>query len=155
MAWRLLTVGRPKDPAVSRMMEEYRKRLSSWCPLTWESVSEIGYRPGHETETMEREGKLIETRLAPSDFVIPLDIEGSLVDSLQLSNRFSRYYDQALPVVFVVGGSLGLSAAVRGRANWSWSLSPLTLPHALAALLVCEQIYRAFSIRNHHPYHKA
>jgi 23S rRNA (pseudouridine1915-N3)-methyltransferase len=155
MAWRLLTVGRPKDPAVGRMIDEYRKRLSSWAPLAWETVSEIGYRPGHESETVEREGKLLESRLVASDFVIPLDIDGSLVNSLQLSLRLSQYYDQGLPVVFVVGGSLGLSESVKTRAGWRWSLSPLTLPHALAALIAAEQIYRAFSIRNHHPYHKA
>ncbi|MCY0907708.1 MAG: 23S rRNA (pseudouridine(1915)-N(3))-methyltransferase RlmH [Sulfobacillus thermotolerans] len=152
--WRMLTVGRPKDKRVTQLIDDYRQRLTPWMPVQWDSVTEIGYRSGQELETLEREGRLLLDKILPSDWVIILDIMGQSLNSVDLSAKMAQYYDQSLPVVFVVGGSLGLSARIKDRANWRWSLSPLTLPHALAQLLVMEQIYRAFSIIHHHPYHK-
>lgn len=153
--WRLLTVGRPKDRAISQMIDEYRMRLGSWQPLDWVVAPEIGYKSGQESETLEREAKAISKHLDPTDFVILLDIEGQQVTSELLSRQLARYQEQSLAVVFVIGGSLGVASRILERANWRWSLSSLTLPHALAQLITVEQIYRAFSIIHHHPYHKA
>ncbi len=152
--WRMLTVGRPKDQRVSELIDEYRKRVGPWMAVDWETVPEIGYKAGQEHETLERESKSLAGKLAPSDFVVILDIQGQSMDSVALSRQLAGYCERSLPVVFVVGASLGLGPGIRERANWRWSLSPLTLPHALAQLFTIEQIYRAFSIMHHHPYHK-
>lgn len=153
--WRLLTVGRPKNRAIIHLIDEYRERLNPWQPVDWEVTPEIGYKAGQEIETLEREARAIEKRLNPQDFVVLLDIGGQAVASKDLSRLLARYQEQGLTVVFLVGGSLGVAERVRVRANWRWSLSPLTLPHALAQLITIEQIYRAWSIIHHHPYHKA
>ncbi|MCL5012761.1 MAG: 23S rRNA (pseudouridine(1915)-N(3))-methyltransferase RlmH [Firmicutes bacterium] len=153
--WRFLTVGRPKDPALVRMIDEYRLRLEPWQPLDWEVTAEIGYKPGQTNEVLEREARAIIRRIEPPNLVILLDIGGQQVTSEDLSRRISRYQEQGSSVVFLVGGSLGVSERIRDRADWRWSLSPLTLPHSLAQLVAVEQIYRACSIIHHHPYHKA
>ena len=153
--WRLVTVGRPKDSAIVHAIDEYRRRLEPWQPLDWEVTAEIGYRPGQENEVLEREARTLFKHIASPDFVILLDIAGEQLTSWDFSRRMQRYQEQGARLSFVTGGSLGVAQRVRERADWRWSLSVLTLPHALAQLVAVEQIYRAFSILHHHPYHKA
>lgn len=153
--WRFLTVGRPKDPAMIHMIDEYLVRLQPWQPLEWEAIAEVGYRPGQENEVLEREARSLLKRVEPRNLVVLLDIAGQQLPSLDFSRRIRRYQEEGAWLTFVIGGSLGVSERVRKRADWRWSLSALTLPHALAQLVAMEQIYRALSIIHHHPYHKA
>jgi len=83
-----------------------------------------------------------------------LDQRGALLTSSQLAERIGRLRDGSLSLTLVIGGDEGLSPRVREQARFVWSLSPLTLPHRLARVVVLEQVYRAFEILRGGPYHK-
>ncbi len=150
----MVTVGKPKDKTVVSLIEDYRTRLSMWSSLVWDMVPEVAYRASQETYARRTESDALMSKISPKEFVVLLDIDGEMVDSKELSRRIVRWRDQGQNLVFVIGGSLGVEDAVVQRASWRWSLSRLTLPHALAQLVTVEQLYRALAIAHHHPYHK-
>lgn len=151
---RMVTVGRPKDKALGSLIQEYQTRLTVWSPLVWDVVPEVSYRSSQETYARRTESDALLSKISSKEFVVLLDIGGEMVDSMQLSGLITRWQDQGRNLVFVIGGSLGVEDTVVQRAGWRWSLSQLTLPHALAQLVVVEQLYRALAITHHHPYHK-
>lgn len=151
---RMLTVGRPKDKSLVSLIQDYQTRLAVWAPLTWDIVPEVPYRANQETYARRTESDGLLAKISPKEFVVLLDIDGDMVDSVELSRRIVGWRDQAQNLVFVIGGSLGVEEVVIRRAGWRWSLSRLTLPHALAQLVTVEQLYRALAIFHHHPYHK-
>jgi len=152
---RLITVGRPRDPRLAGLVEEYLKRMQPSVGLHWIVVPEEPFRKGGESHAREREQQRLLDRISAQDYVVLLDVVGDMVDSQELAKRLDHWRTSAKPWALVVGGSLGVGERVRARAQWRWSLSPLTLPHALAHLLVVEQIYRASTILAGHPYHKS
>ena len=94
-------------------------------------------------------------RIPPDAYVITLEIEGDMVDSVAFSKRLEKLAIAGQShLCFVIGGSLGLSEAVRRRAQWALSFSKMTFPHQLMRVIVLEQIYRAFRIQMKEPYHK-
>lgn len=151
---RMLTVGRPKDKSLVSLIQDYQTRLAVWAPLTWDIVPEVPYRANQETYARRTESDGLLAKISSKEFVVLLDIDGDMVDSVELSRRIVGWRDQAQNLVFVIGGSLGVEEVVIRRAGWRWSLSRLTLPHALAQLVTVEQLYRALAIFHHHPYHK-
>ena len=102
----------------------------------------------------EDEGAAILKKLG-DEFVILLDERGRALSSEQLASRLEDWQHGGRNLCFVIGGPDGVSAAVRERADFSWSLSALTLPHGLARILCVEQLYRAWSLTAGHPYHRA
>ena len=87
--------------------------------------------------------------------VILLDLAGKTYSSEQLASQMERIMTyESSTITFVIGGSLGLSQKVIQRANMRFKISDCTFPHQLCRLIICEQIYRAFTIMNHLPYHK-
>ncbi len=151
---RLLTVGKPRDVRMTGIADEYLKRLRAGMPVVWDTVSEEPFKKGDETRALGKEATRLLERMAPDDFVVILDVQGQSIDSETLAARLNEWRTAGKNIVFVVGGSLGLDEAVRVRAQWRWSLSPLTFPHGLAHVLVSEQLYRAWTILQGHPYHK-
>ncbi|MCY0878181.1 MAG: 23S rRNA (pseudouridine(1915)-N(3))-methyltransferase RlmH [Firmicutes bacterium] len=152
-AMRLLTVGKPRSGHLLALAAEYQKRLGPVMPVAWDAV---GQEPpkGAVEDTLEKEGQRLLARIGANDWAVVLDVAGDLISSLELAERLDAWRQHGRAVTLIVGGPLGLSAAVRQRANWRWSLSPLTFPHDLVPVLVLEQLYRAWSILQHHPYHK-
>ncbi len=152
----LLTVGTPSDPAIAKAVREYVRRLKPpFGELTWTTVSEVGYRRSAADVARRQEGERILAKIPPRAFVVLLDVLGRQWSTEELLVEVRHWRESGRPVVFVVGGSLGVDAAVKNRADARWSLSRLTFPHALAQLLVAEQLYRLATIEAHHPYHKA
>jgi 23S rRNA (pseudouridine1915-N3)-methyltransferase len=139
----LLTVGRPRDPAVQRQVEAYRRRTPPPYAWVWEPVPEG-----------RRQADVLSARLRPGDQVVALDPAGQLLDSPGFAARLEGWIGAGRRTVFVIGGAEGLPEGILARADWRWSLSPLTFPHELACLLAAEQLYRAWAIRSGHPYHK-
>jgi 23S rRNA (pseudouridine1915-N3)-methyltransferase len=150
---RLLTVGRPAASWWAQAVEDYRRRLPGAWALDWETVRE-GSGPDAEA-ARRREGERLLGRLRPRDWVVALDPGGEAVTSEELARRIVRQLEAGRAPVFVIGGRWGLADAVRRRADWVWSLSPLTFAHELAAAVVAEQLYRAWAIAHGHPYHGA
>ncbi len=102
----------------------------------------------------DAEGQRILKQLPDPAHVVALEIEGSPWSSAELSARLAHWQQAGRDVYLLIGGPDGLAPACLGRANERWSLSPLTLPHALVQVLLAEALYRAWSIGAGHPYHR-
>jgi len=103
---------------------------------------------------MEAEGELILAKLVATEQVVLLDERGKPLSSQELADKLSEWQADGRDLCFVIGGPDGVSDAVRQRADSLWSLSKLTLPHGMARALLSEQLYRAWSLQNGHPYHR-
>ncbi len=91
----------------------------------------------------------------PGDQVIALEVGGKQLSSEGLATEMDGWFGQGGDVILMIGGPDGLASECRRRANMEWSLSTLTLPHGLVRVVVAEQLYRAYSILQNHPYHRA
>ena len=138
--------------------DEYARRMPREAAL---SLIEIKAEPRGEgagravTRATEAEAKRIAAALPKSAFKVALDERGSSLTTLELADRLAAWKMEGRDVAFVIGGADGLAAAFKRDADLLWSLSPLTLPHALARVVLSEQLYRAHSILSNHPYHRA
>lgn len=102
----------------------------------------------------EKESQDILKQIKPSDFVVLLDVQGEFMDSLEYSKYLEKLENEAKDIVFVIGGSYGVSDSVKQRANKLLSFSKMTFPHELFRLMFFEQLYRAYSLKNNKNYHK-
>jgi 23S rRNA (pseudouridine1915-N3)-methyltransferase len=156
MKCRLIAVGTRLPDWVNSGFLEYQRRLRA--PLALELV-EIAISPCKAGENpqpaMAREGEKMLAALGPKDHVVALEISGASMSTSELSVWLNAKLRQAKPIALLIGGPNGLSPACLERADERWSLSALTLPHALVRILVAEQLYRAMSIAAGHPYHRA
>lgn len=155
----LVTVGKIKEKFYADAILEYSKRLSRYCKLEIVSVADEK-TPDSASETVERqikdkEGERILSSIKEGAYVVALAIEGEMLDSLKLSEKISALGVGGIShMVFVIGGSLGLSQAVLKRADYKLSFSRMTFPHQLMRVILLEQIYRSYRIINGEPYHK-
>ena len=155
----LLCVGKLKEAYWRDACAEYEKRLGAFCRFRLVEVAEerLPDNPSGAqiAATVEAEGKRLLEQLPRDCAVIPLCIEGKELDSPALSARLQKLaVDGVSHVAFVIGGSWGLSEAVKQRAALRLSMSPMTFPHQLARVMVLEQVYRAFQISLGTRYHK-
>lgn len=155
----VLAVGKLKEAYWRDACGEYAKRLKGFCRFAIEEIPE--YRlpdspsPAQIQIGLEKEGQAILARIPAGAFVAALCIEGRGMGSQELSSRIQRASIEGKSgIVFVIGGSFGLWDKVKEQAELRLSMSPMTFPHQLARVMVCEQIYRAFSIAAHTKYHK-
>ena len=136
----LLCVGRMKEPYLVAAAAEYQKRLTPYVRLTVRELPE-----GHAVADVLPSGVLI----------VALCVEGELCSSEALAAKIDVWQTAGRSsLCFVIGGSDGLPDAVKSRADWRLSLSPMTFPHHLARVLVLEQLYRACQINAGGKYHK-
>ncbi len=101
------------------------------------------------------EGKRIAAAIPDGAHVVALVENGKPWSTKELAAKLEGWSERGAPVAFLVGGPDGLSAEALARANERWSLSPLTLPHGLVRVVVAEALYRAWSVLQNHPYHRA
>ena len=138
---RVLAVGKLRKGWLTEGVALYRKRLPGLEVL---ELRDAG---------MAREAEAIRLALRPQEQLVVLTEEGQRLDSLALAARLEGSGSERL--AFVIGGADGLDPALKAAATWQLSLSPLTFPHELARLLLLEQLYRAVSIQQGGPYHRA
>ncbi|HXP65819.1 MAG TPA: 23S rRNA (pseudouridine(1915)-N(3))-methyltransferase RlmH [Steroidobacteraceae bacterium] len=156
MKCRLIAAGTRLPEWVNAGFEEYQKRLRTPLVLELHEISVATRGAGDNPQrAVQREGADMMAALGKDDFVVALEIAGKPLSTGQLSAWLSERLRDARPLALMIGGPDGLAPAVLERANLRWSLSPLTLPHGLARVLVAEQIYRAMSLLAGHPYHRA
>ena len=159
MEIRILTVGKIKEKYLNDGIAEYAKRLSRYCKLNFIQVPDEK-TPDKAADALNRqiketEGNRLLSHIREQDYVIALAIDGKMLDSVELSDLIARLGVQGKSsIVFVIGGSLGLSDAVLKRADYKLSFSRMTFPHQLMQMILLEQIYRGYRIMNHEPYHK-
>jgi 23S rRNA (pseudouridine1915-N3)-methyltransferase len=147
--------GKKNDQWIQIGIDDYKKRIKKY--ISFEAIemkSGTKSRRTSEDQIKQEEGKVLLAGLKPGDHLILLDETGKQVTS----KTFATYLDSKLNwipsrLIFVIGGSFGFSDEVYKRANEKLAISKMTLPHQLARLLFLEQLYRAFSIINNHPYH--
>jgi 23S rRNA (pseudouridine1915-N3)-methyltransferase len=156
MKARLIAVGERAPGWVAEGFAEYRKRLSHWLPLELVEV-EPGLRgKGRDPQrAMQEEGQRVLGALPKSPLVVTLDGRGKPWSSEQLAQRVEHWRASGRDLAFLIGGPEGHAPDVLARADESWSLGPLTLPHMLVRLVVAEQLYRAAALLANHPYHRA
>lgn len=155
----LVTVGKIKEKFFEDAIKEYSKRLSRYCKLEILQVADEktpeGASEAVELQIKEKEGQRILSLIRDDAYVIALAIEGKMLDSEELAERIEKLGVSGISqIVFVIGGSLGLSAQVMKRADYALSFSRMTFPHQLMRVVLLEQIYRRYRIMNHQPYHK-
>lgn len=155
----IVCVGKVKERYLRDGIAEYAKRLGRYCTLSWYEVADEktpeNAPAGVERKIKEIEGERLLKGIPEHAYVIALCIEGETPDSVELSEKLSGLMSSGKSqLVFVIGGSLGLSDAVIGRADYRLSFSRMTFPHQLMRMILLEQIYRSFRIIHHEPYHK-
>lgn len=155
----IVCVGKVKERYLRDAIDEYRKRLSRFAKVDVIEVADEK-TPEHASDTLnaqikEKEGERILKHLRDGAFVVALAIEGDQLTSEQLAARIAQWGLHGVShLQFVIGGSLGLDPRVLRRANMPMSFSKMTFPHQLMRVILLEQIYRAFKINAHEPYHK-
>ena len=156
----LICIGRIKEKYYTDAIAEYSKRLSAFCKFQIIELPEERIRSNTPNasqidEVLEAEGKRMLQKISPSDYVIAMCIEGKQLSSEELSKKLDEVALGGKSAVdFIIGGSYGLSAEVKSRADLRLSMSRMTFPHQLARVILSEQIYRAFEISTNGKYHK-
>ncbi len=146
---KIICVGKIKEKYYADAIKEYSKRLSRYTNL--EIIELPDYNFDIEKTKIE-EGRNILLKIKSDDYAVALDINGKEISSPDLSHFISDNISKN--IVFIIGGSYGLSNEVKERANYLMSFSKLTFPHQLFRVMLLEQVYRAFKIMNNESYHK-
>lgn len=155
----LITVGKLKEKYFTMAVEEYSKRLSRYAKLNIiELVDEKtpdNASPAEEENIKRKEGERIIKNLKGYEYIITLEIEGKMLNSVELAQKINQIGISGKGhIAFIIGGSLGLSDEVSGIADFKLSFSKLTFPHQLMRVILLEQIYRSYRILMNEPYHK-
>lgn len=155
MKIKLIAVGTKMPKWVEQGYDEYAKRL----PREF-SLELIEIAPGNRGKNADierairKEGELMLSKISPSDHVVALEVLGKPWSTEQLAREAEGWQMLGSDVCLLVGGPEGLAPECKQRANQQWSLSPLTLPHPMVRILLAEQVYRAWSVIQGHPYHR-
>ena len=136
VAW----IGKTKEPAIEALTNEYLKRISRYSEVAGLALKDesaiLSLARGKERQKL-----------------VLLDSRGKQLSSEELAEFLEREQRNAIPLLFAIGGSDGFSEEARRHAAFTLSLGKMTLPHELARVVLVEQLYRAFTILKHHPYH--
>ena len=155
----VICIGKLKEKYWTAAIDEYSKRLKGYCSLDIIELKEARLPdkagPAEELAVKEAEGEEILKKIRDNQYVITLEVKGKMLSSEKLAEKMENLaIDGQSNVVFVIGGSLGLSAAVSKRANFKLSFSEMTFPHQMMRVILLEQVYRAFKINRNEAYHK-
>jgi 23S rRNA (pseudouridine1915-N3)-methyltransferase len=141
VAW----IGKTKEPAIQALTGEYLKRISRYADVAGLALKDeaaiLSLASGERQQKKDRHKLVL------------LDSRGKQFSSEELAEFLGREQLNATPLLFAIGGSDGFSEEARRQAGFTLSLGKLTLPHELARVVLVEQLYRAFTILKHHPYH--
>jgi 23S rRNA (pseudouridine1915-N3)-methyltransferase len=145
VAW----IGKTKEPAIEALTDEYLKRISRFADVTGLAVKDEAaiLSLASSERSQSRQNNKERHKL------VLLDSRGKQFSSEELAEFLEREQVNAIPLLFAIGGSDGFSEEARCHADFTLSLGKMTLPHELARVVLVEQIYRAFTILKHHPYH--
>ncbi len=152
----VLAVGKIKEKYFLDGINEYLKRLHRYAQVTVSEVSDETYiepeTPAELNKILDAEAESIIKKLRGK--TICLCVEGEKLSSEKFASLIKNYVSEGSEITFVIGGSYGLSEKVKKLASKKISFSEMTFPHAMARLMLTEQIYRAFMIMNNSTYHK-
>ena len=156
MKCRLIAAGTRLPDWVNAGFLEYQKRLRAPLVLELEEIPVATRRAGENPQrAIAREGANMLAALDPKDHVVALEVSAPQRSTEAVSIWLAERLRAAKPLALLIGGPDGLAPECIERADESWSLSPLTLPHALVRIVLAEQLYRAMSLLAGHPYHRS
>lgn len=149
------TIGKSHEHYVDAGISDFTKRINNYFSVSWKIIPSIKNASRYTEQDLKRkEGEVVLKMLEQQDNLIVLDEKGKQLNSIQLSTFIQlRANDSVKNLIFLIGGAYGTDDAVLKRANYTWSLSPLTFPHQLVRLILAEQIYRACTILRNEKYH--
>ena len=155
----VISVGKLKEKYLQMGIEEYAKRLSRYVKLELIEVADEkapeDMSAAQEEIVRKKEGERILSNIKDGEYVVALAINGKQLSSEGLAEFLQKNMTGGISqMVFVIGGSIGLSKEVLNRADYKLSFSNMTFPHQLMRMILLEQIYRGFRIINNEPYHK-
>lgn len=153
---RVVAVGTRMPAWVRSACDDYLTRLQSTVPVALVEVEPGPRRAGAGVRTaVATEGQRLLRSLRSTGHVVALDERGTQLSTTELAGWLGARMQEGPDLDFLIGGADGLAPEVLARSNFTLALSRLTLPHALARVLLIEQLYRAHCILTHHPYHRA
>ena len=151
----LIAVGKRMPAWIETAVKEYTKRLPKNIQFKLiEITPAIRSKNNIATSFKLKEQEKIEAALSSNSLIIALDEKGKSISSKSLADQLQIWIDDQQHVSLIIGGADGLSDSIKNRANQTWSLSGMTLPHGLVRVIVVEQLYRAWTILQNHPYHR-
>ncbi len=148
---KIICVGKVKEKYLIDAIDEYKKRISKYTKMDIVELKDLDY---DIEKTLKLEGEDILKHIDDKEYVITLEINGREHTSVELTNILEKINIENSNITFVIGGSYGLSKEVINRSNYHLSFSKLTFPHQLFRVMLLEQIYRTYKIRNNESYHK-
>ena len=156
MKVKIVAVGKIKEQYLKDAIAEYVKRISRFAKVEIIETEERLFNGVPNEKEIEKilaeEAKGLSAKA--EGFVIALDIDGETLTSKQIAEKIDNAQNRFSTLTFLIGGSYGMASALKQSAALRLSFGKITLPHQLARVVACEQIYRAFTILNNVPYHK-
>ena len=149
---KIICVGKIKEKYFVDAINEYKKRISKYTKL--EIIELQDYDNPNKEIVLEKEKELILNNLNTKDYIITLEIEGNMLDSVEFANKIDKTLQINSNITFIIGGSYGLSDSIKELSNYKLSFSKMTFPHQLFRVILLEQIYRSYRILNNESYHK-
>lgn len=146
----IIAFGKAKKSEYFSVLQEFHKRIGKNINI----IELDSIRGSNKDDILLKEEKLLNPYMKENSFKIILDSRGKNFSSKEFSNKFTKLYENNKKINFFIGSSFGFSKNITNQADLLLSLSSFTMPHMLARLVLLEQIYRAITITNNHPYHK-
>lgn len=151
----IAAVGHKMPAWIEAGFAEYAKRMPAECRLLLKEIKPVDRSGGRNTETvMAQERSRIEAAIPKGAYIVALDERGKDITTVQLAKYLTKWQQDGRDVTFIIGGADGLDAEFKARADMLLRISSLTLPHGMVRVLLAEQMYRAWSITQNHPYHR-
>ncbi len=149
---KIITVGYIKEKYIKEAIEEYKKRLRKYTNLEIIEVKDEGFV--EKTKAIEKEKEKILKHISDRDYIITLEIEAKEYTSVEFAEKLRTIQIENSNIVFIIGGSYGLSEKIKKISKMHLSFSKMTFPHQLFRVILLEQIYRSYKINNNESYHK-
>ena len=151
----LVAVGKRMPGWITNGFDEFNKRLPREFKVNLIEIPPATRSKATSTDKIiAEEARRIRAAIPEGSIVAALDEHGKQLDNPSLSKKLELWSQQGRDVTFVIGGADGLASEIKKSADMLWSLSSLTLPHALVRVILVEQVYRAWTILQKHPYHR-
>jgi 23S rRNA (pseudouridine1915-N3)-methyltransferase len=149
---KIIAIGSIKEKYLKDAIAEYQKRLQKYTSLEIIELKDESF--DDIDKTLNKEDEKIKKHISEKDYIITLEIEGKQLDSIEFSKKLENIQLETSNITFIIGGSYGLSTEIKEMSNYHLSISKMTFPHQLFRVILLEQIYRAFKIKNNESYHK-
>jgi 23S rRNA (pseudouridine1915-N3)-methyltransferase len=151
---RIISVGHKMPSWVETACAEYIKRMPRELSIEIIEIKPEKRAAGNSTENVQAAESKRVLEAVGKDYLVACDERGQEITTLQLAAKLQNWQSLAKDVSIVIGGADGLHASIKAASGFIWGLSKLTLPHAFVRVLLCEQLYRAHSVNQGHPYHR-